>query len=122
MFILMCLFVTGCTNDVKVTGSVTYSDNGESVQSGMVVFTGEKMIGRGAIKEGKYSVGLIRDGDGIPPGTYTVSADLFGMHPTFQDDTTPPPQTEVYYTKEPQTIDVNKKMTYDFMVERGKRR
>ena len=28
---------------------------------------------------------------------------------------------EVYYTKEPQTIEVKKSMTYDFVVERGKR-
>jgi len=35
----------------------------------MVIFNGEKLVGRGAIKDGKYSVGRINDGDGIPRGT-----------------------------------------------------
>ena len=124
---LVCLFTIGCGNNVTVTGKVTYSDNGESVQSGLVIFAGEKDGGRGVIKDGKYSIGLVKDGDGVPPGKYTVSADSYEspVYETVNMDgtrSTPSAQKqEVYYTLEPKTIDVSKSMTYDFTVERGKR-
>ena len=127
VLILAPFFVVGCNDSVTVTGKVTYSDNGEPVKSGLVVFTGEKEAGRGVIKDGKYSIGLIKDGDGLPPGKYVVSADSL-ENPVYEsvnmDGTrsTPTPQNqEIYYTKEPQTVDVSKAMTYDFAVERGKR-
>jgi hypothetical protein len=125
--ILLCLFAFGCGKNVSVTGTVTYSDTGEPVKFGMVVFTGEKEIGRGAIKDGKYSVGLINDRDGIPPGKYTVSSDEFpapnyNMVDMFGNRSPSSSQNqEVYYTKEPKTIEVKKSMTYDFTVERGVR-
>ena len=127
MFILVCLFAFGCGKNVSVKGKVTYSDTGEPVKFGMVVFTGEKEIARSAIKDGKYSIGLIKDGDGIPPGTYTVSSDAlpppdYGLTDMFGNRSpSASPDAEVYYTKEPQTIEVKKSMTYDFTVERGKR-
>ena len=127
VLILALLFATGCSGNVAVKGRVTYSDNGEPVQSGLVVFIGEKEMGRGAIKNGRYSVGLLKDGDGIPPGTYTVSADSYET-PVYEtvdmhgNRSAPPPrQQEIYYTKEPQPVEVTKSMTYDFTVERGKR-
>ena len=128
VLLLACLFSTGCSQYVKVSGTVTYSDTGEPVQFGTVVFAGDLEGGRGTIKEGKYSVGRIKDGDGIPPGTYIVSSDspplpppppmviLPGMAPPAEQR-----EREVYYTKEPKTIDVKKSMIYDFTVERGSR-
>jgi len=71
--LLMCLFVFGCGQNVKVKGTVTYSDTGEPVKFGTVIFNGENLVGRGAINNGKYSVGRINDGDGIPRGTYTIT-------------------------------------------------
>ena len=130
MLIVLCLFAFGCGKNLSVTGMVTYSDNGEPVKFGMVVFTGEKEIGRSAIKNGKYSIGLIKDGDGVPPGTYTVSSDAFpppdyaaqGLTDMFGNRSPSSSEnTEVYYTKEPQAIEVKKSMTYDFVVERGVR-
>ena len=126
---LACLFAWGCNQNVKVTGKVTYSDNGEPVGKGTVFFIGEKEQARAEIKDGKYSVGLLKDGEGIPPGKYTVSSeslDFSGMSsgmalgggPAAQMDTT---GEEFYYTKEPQTIEVQKSMNYDFQVERGSR-
>jgi hypothetical protein len=127
MLVLVCLCVTGCDGNVKVTGSVTYSDNGEPVRSGSVVFLGEKDTARGTIKDGKYAAGLIKDGDGIPLGQYVVSADSL-ENPVYESvnmdgtrsEASAQPQ-EIYYTKEPKTVDVTKSMTYDFTVERGKR-
>ena len=129
--LLMCLFAFGCSDKVKVSGMVTYSDTGEPVKFGMVVCNGEKEVGRGAIKDGKFSVGLINDGDGIPRGTYTISSDslyipaapkitMTGMDgKRIETSTSQSQERELYYTKEPQTIEIKKSMTYDFTVERG---
>jgi len=127
LLILLCFFAFGCSKNVSVTGMVSYSDTSEPVKFGMVVFTGEKEIARGVIKDGKYSIGLIKDGDGVPPGTYTVSSDAFpppnyalvDMFGNVQSASSE--EVEVYYTKEPQAIEVKKSMTYDFTVERGVR-
>ena len=127
LLVLLCLFAVGCSKNMIVQGTVTYSDTGEPVKSGLVVFTGTKDIGRGVIKDGKYSVGLINDGDGIPPGTYTVSSDAFPVPamdrgPSMSGNPLPPPENqEVYYTESPQTVEVTKPMTFDFTVERGVR-
>ena len=127
--LLMCCVAIGCNNNALVSGRVTYSDNGEPVLSGQIIFTGEKSMGRGTIKDGRYSAGLLNDGEGLPPGTYTVSADA---HPpsSFEQamakekrmgETTSGQEREVYYTKEPKAIEVKKSMTYDLVVERGAR-
>jgi hypothetical protein len=126
ILLIVFLFVTGCSNKATVTGTVTYSDNGEPVRSGIVVFTGEKEMGRGVIRDGRYSIGLSADGEGIHPGRYTVLAnslpsemdmvetvDILGNRTRVL-----PEQMEYYKTKEPQTIEVKGSMTYDFTVER----
>ena len=127
--ILASLLASGCSKNLAVTGTVTYSDDGSPVQSGLVVFTGDKEAGRGVIKDGKYSIGLLKNAGGIPPGTYKVSADSYEM-PVYNsvdmsgnrlNSSTTTTEQELYYTKDPQTIDVRKSMTYDFTVERGKR-
>jgi len=129
VLLLLGLFLTGCNNNVTVTGQVTYSDNGEPVQSGMVIFNGSKEMGRGTIMSGRYSVGLFKDGDGLPPGTYTVSADSLEVSSAMESavdmdgnrSTGGSQPQEIYYTKEPKTLEVKKSMIYDFTVERGKR-
>jgi len=126
----MCLVTFGCSQNVKVSGTVTYSDTGDPVKFGMVVCNGENVVGRGAIKDGKYSVGLLKDGDGIPRGTYTISSDspyipeppkivMRGMDGKPVQVNTPTHEREIFYTKEPQTIEIKKSMKYDFTVERG---
>jgi hypothetical protein len=127
--VLMCCVAVGCNNNALVSGRVTYSDNGEPVQSGQVIFMGGKEMGRAVIKDGRYSAGLLKDGEGLPPGTYTVSADAlppssFELEMATEKrmgEETSPQEREVYYTKEPQSIEVKKSMTYDFVVERGTR-
>ena len=130
--VLLCLLVTGCGDKVNVSGTVTYSDNGEPVKFGMVIFNGETLVGKGAINDGKYSVGLISDGDGIPRGTYTISSDspyipeppkvaMMGIDGKPVPTNTQTHERELFYTKEPQTIEIKKSMKYDFSVERGVR-
>jgi hypothetical protein len=134
VLLLTCLVAIGCSPNVKVTGTVTFSDNNEPVKFGTVLFAGEKEIGRGTINNGRYSAGLLKDGEGIPPGTYTISADLpyspyvplsgppvgsIGVDGAPAQAAEPMPREQEYYsTKEPKTIDIKKSMTYDFQVER----
>ena len=132
VILLMCLFAFGCDQNVKVKGTVTYSDTGEPVKFGTVIFNGENVVGRGAINNGKYSVGRINDGDGIPRGTYTVSSDspyipeppkiaMIGIDGKPVSTNAPSQERELFYTKEPKTFEIKKSMTYDFTVERGVR-
>jgi hypothetical protein len=113
---------------------VTYSDNGEPVKSGNVFFASETELGRATIKDGKYSIGRINDGDGIPRGNYTVSSDsvpimaprpttMLSMDGSVIEVSNPivEERSEFFYTKDPKTIDVQKTMKYDFKVERGVR-
>ena len=129
--LLLCLFLTGCgSGNVSVTGTVTYSDTGEPVMSGMIVFSSDDVIGRAAINNGRYSIGVLRDGDGVPPGTYIVSAeqasaptsmgmgvDLFGnpLAPAGVVE-----DVERFFTIDPPTIEVSgRSMTFNHVVERG---
>ena len=131
--LLLSLLLTGCSDKVAVTGNVTYSDNGEPVKFGMVIFNGDKEQGRGTIKDGYYSAGLLKDGEGLPPGLYTVSAENASspmsaamaatvVAPDGSRSAVTADELESYYTKEPQIIEVKKAMTYDFTVERGPRK
>ncbi|MDR0327690.1 MAG: hypothetical protein LBI05_05270 [Planctomycetaceae bacterium] len=135
LLLFVCLFATGCSKYVKVSGTVTYSDNDEPVMFGTVVFSNPTEEGRGAIKDGKYSVGRIKDGDGILPGTYTISSNSYPPPPQLPGPTmtdlqgnvigpsqgTSVQERELYYTQEPKTVDIKKSMTHDFKVERGVR-
>lgn len=127
IFVLVFLGgLAGC-GKVHVTGNVVYSDNGEAVRSGQIIFVGENHVGRGTIKEGKYTVGMLRDGDGIPPGTYEIRADSVAptVDPTTSDmegnrlETTR--EKELYYTKKPQKVEIKKDLSFDLIVERGRR-
>ena len=128
--LLICFFTLGCGQNVKVSGTVTYSDTGEPVKFGTVIFNSENLVGRGAINNGKYSVGRINDGDGIPRGTYTISVDtpyipdpsnivMIGLDGKPVQTRAQTHERELFYTKEPQTIEIKRSMTYDFTVERG---
>ena len=124
--LLVCLFAFGCGDKVAVTGMVTYSDNGEVVKNGEIVFMGDKEMGRALIKNGRYSAGLLKDGEGLRPGTYTVTSEL--PTPAIPVHLIPAGKTiadihtlDVYYLKEPITLEVKGRTTLDFVVERGDR-
>lgn len=61
----------GCSNNLKLVGTVTYSD-GTPVTTGMVNFDSGKETFMGKIdQQGHYSPS-IQGGRGIPPGNYRV--------------------------------------------------
>jgi hypothetical protein len=77
-FVLGILFLTGCSDKVSVSGKVLFQ-SGEPVTKGLVLFENEKLSGISDIKpDGSYSIGLIKPGEGIPPGTYNIAIQATG--------------------------------------------
>jgi hypothetical protein len=74
---LLILFITflGCgTNNVKISGTVTFSDDGSPVTAGEVWFDDGIRTARGIIQEdGTFVMGFERENNGVPRGTYQVS-------------------------------------------------
>jgi len=69
--LLAIVLMAGC-GDPKVTGKVTFPD-GTPLTIGQVMFQKEGFVGSGSIKkDGTYSAGKNKDGDGLPPGKYQV--------------------------------------------------
>jgi hypothetical protein len=72
------LLLIGCSDRVHVSGMVLLR-SGEPVTKGLVVFENEKISGISDIKtDGSYSIGLIKPGEGIPPGTYNIAIQATG--------------------------------------------
>ncbi|GHT44565.1 hypothetical protein FACS189454_02360 [Planctomycetales bacterium] len=68
LFAVLCL---GCSQNVHVSGTVTYED-GSPVKSGTVKFETAAYQFNGSIRDGVYNAGVTEGGQGIPPGTYKV--------------------------------------------------
>ncbi|MCL2117381.1 MAG: hypothetical protein FWH27_03030 [Planctomycetaceae bacterium] len=108
------VFLTfGCNNNVKVVGTVKYSGDGSLVNSGEIVFSDGANSARGSIKDGRYSVGLLKDGQGIPKGTYQVTAE--STRPSLGGQ-----PTESFSMPKPLTVDVQKSMELDIVVDKLK--
>ena len=61
----------GCSSNVKLTGTVSFSDDGAPVESGPIYFVSGDTQGRGSIVDGKFET-TFGDEDGLPPGDYQV--------------------------------------------------
>ena len=67
------VIATGCSGKVPLSGTVTFSDNGDPVPLGVVYFVTPTFQAQGAIQEdGRYVVGSDKLSDGLPRGTYQV--------------------------------------------------
>lgn len=72
-FPFLCLFLFGCSENVPMHGRVTYSDDGEPLTKGTVVFVDGSQQARGDIDEkGKFVIGFVKEKDGLPKGDYRV--------------------------------------------------
>ena len=67
------VIMVGCSGKQQLTGTVTFSDDGSPVPTGVVFFETPTFSAQGSIKDGKYIVGSTAMADGIPKGTYQVS-------------------------------------------------
>jgi len=74
-FIVLPFFLIGCSDHVRLSGQVTYSDDGAPLETGRVLFEPESgsFHARGTIgTDGRYTLATHKPGDGLPPGKYRV--------------------------------------------------
>ncbi len=72
--VLISLALVGCSDRIPLQGQVTFSDDGSPLSRGTVLFDDGQIMARGTIQsDGTYVVGIDREDDGIPAGTYRVS-------------------------------------------------
>lgn len=109
----LVLVAFGCSGKVKVGGTVKYSDDDSLVNSGEIVFSDGVTSARGSIKNGRYSVGLMKDGEGIPKGNYQVTAESIRSSLGGQP-------TESFVMPEPLKVEVIKNIEVDIVVDRLK--
>jgi hypothetical protein len=86
LFCSVILLSVGCSDRVHVSGKVLLR-SGEPITKGLVVFENEKLSGISDIKtDGSYSIGLIKPGEGIPPGTYNIAIQATGTMGSIKSD------------------------------------
>ena len=69
---LSLVFLSGC-GQTPVRGTVTFSD-GSLLTVGTVLFENDQHTYKGTInKDGTFNMGMLKDGEGIPPGEYRVA-------------------------------------------------
>jgi hypothetical protein len=77
------LVIAGCSNKVKVGGTVKF-DDGMPLDAGQVFMSNGTFMFQGKIlSDGTFSIGEIKDGDGIPPGNYGIW--IAGANPSATD-------------------------------------
>ncbi|MDR1291331.1 MAG: carboxypeptidase-like regulatory domain-containing protein [Planctomycetaceae bacterium] len=73
--LVLLFLITGCGNKVTVSGRVTFAD-GEPLSTGRVVFENDQFFYYGNLKkDGTFSIGVLKDGTGIPLGKYRVAVE-----------------------------------------------
>ena len=71
--LLLVLALVGCGNNASLKGKVLFSDDKSPVPTGTVCFEKDNFLARGILKpDGTYVVSSLKQGDGLPPGTYRV--------------------------------------------------
>lgn len=71
----LCVFAVGCNSKIAVSGKVTFPD-GSPLTVGKVVFEDQagEFTYSGILKpDGSYTLGTLKETDGIPKGTYKVA-------------------------------------------------
>ena len=71
--VLLAVSLSGCGENVRLQGKVTFSDDNSPLTGGAVYFETDDYVARGELKpDGSYQVGSLSSRDGILPGTYRV--------------------------------------------------
>jgi hypothetical protein len=84
LFALAVLCLIGC-NQPKVSGKVVFLD-GSPLTTGTVTFENDQHMYRGQIKsDGTFSMGMLKDGEGIPPGEYRVAVEAIDPETDIDD-------------------------------------
>jgi len=70
---LLLLVLAGCGPNVGLKGKATFRDDGSPVPVGTVCFETDSYLARGDLKpDGTFTVGSLKQNDGLPPGKYRV--------------------------------------------------
>ena len=70
--LILLMSALGCSQNYPLKGKITYAD-GTPITAGMVNFASETSLSRGKIQsDGSYVVGTLKDGDGLPKGSYKI--------------------------------------------------
>jgi hypothetical protein len=73
LVVIFLIALVGCNQNVQMNGTVTFSDNGEPLEIGTVVFANTATQASGQLtKGGNYTLGSLGSNDGIPKGEYTI--------------------------------------------------
>jgi hypothetical protein len=124
-FCYLFLLCSGCSDNAGVRGKITFPD-GTPLTVGTVAFTNSAgFFARANIQpDGSYRMGRIKDGDGIPKGTYLVyilDADLVEKPASPTDTPRYIPQVNKKYLSEETSglsCDVKGKTVFNFQVEK----
>jgi hypothetical protein len=73
-FVLFSLtLIIGCGTNIPAGGKVSYED-GKPLEKGLVLLSDGKSMYRGDLQaNGTFKIGGLKDGEGLPAGTYNVS-------------------------------------------------
>ncbi|GHT17090.1 hypothetical protein FACS1894189_2310 [Planctomycetales bacterium] len=72
LLLIVTLMLAGCSDRITVTGTVRFED-GAPLERGVVMMESDATRASGKIdKNGRFSVGELRDGGGTLPGHYDV--------------------------------------------------
>ncbi|MDR0521146.1 MAG: carboxypeptidase-like regulatory domain-containing protein [Planctomycetaceae bacterium] len=73
LIIVTITIISGCGQNVPLSGRITFSDTGEPLPLGTIGFTDGKIQARSEIDaDGKYALGFLSAGDGLPKGEYKI--------------------------------------------------
>ena len=90
LLVLSVLTISGCGNQVKVSDKVTFPD-GTPLTTGKILFENDQPTYSASIRsDGTFSMGMLKDGEGIPTGEYRVA--VFAIVPGDEDKIEEPPR------------------------------
>jgi len=70
---LLTISISGCSDNVSLKGTVTFSDDGSPLNCGTIILDDGKHNARGNIEsDGTFVMGSLKANDGLPPGEYKV--------------------------------------------------
>ena len=71
--LIIAVAFVGCSQNIPLSGKVTFADDGSPVTLGKVFFMTPTTVAQAGIREdGTYTVGSMKETDGMPKGTYQV--------------------------------------------------
>lgn len=69
---VLVVAMAGCDGNIRFGGKVAFED-GSPLTAGTVFFEANSFLARGEIRQdGTYTLGSLKESDGLPPGTYRV--------------------------------------------------